>query len=184
MQEMRAILQKYTKYAVLYIFLFIIPMNIHAQFLDTVSVNEIFASETTGEKPQSKVWRHDANWWAVIPTSSGTHIYRLVGTTWVKGLELSTLTDYQADTKNAGGITYILLFNGTSSKLVTAQYDNVSKTHTVSATTTISLSGIETISFDIDSNNRMWVAYETSTNIKVRWSNPPYNNWTNPVIAM
>ena len=181
---MRAILQKYTKYAVLYFFLFITPMNIHAQFLDTVSVNEIIATVSTGEKPQSKVWRHDAEWWAVIPNSTGTHIYRLVGTTWVRGLELSALTDYQADTKNVGSITYILLLNGSSSKLVTVQYDNVSKSHTVSASTNISLGGVETAIIDIDSNDRMWLAYESSNKINVQWSNSPYSNWTNSEIEL
>ena len=159
-------------------------MNIHAQFLDTISVNEIIATVSTGEKPQSKVWRHDAEWWAVIPDSTGTHIYRLVGTTWVRGLELSAHTDYQADTKNVGSITYILLLNGSSSKLVTVQYDNVSKSHTVSASTNISLGGVETAIIDIDSNNRMWLAYDASNKINVQWSNSPFSDWTNPVIEL
>ena len=80
MQEMRTILQKYAYTAVLISFLFIIQMNSYAQFLDTVSINSVSALESSGEKPQSKIWRHDSNWWAVIPTASGTHIYRLVGT--------------------------------------------------------------------------------------------------------
>jgi hypothetical protein len=184
MQEMRTILQKYVYTALLFSFLFIFPWNNYAQFLDTISVNTLDATESSGEKPQSKVWKHDANWWAVIPDSTGTHIYRLVGTTWVKGLQLSTLTNFQADTKNNGDITYILLLKGTASKLVTVQYDDVSKTHTVSATTSISLPNVETATFDIDSNNRMWLAYESLNKINVAWSNSPYNDWTNPIIQL
>jgi hypothetical protein len=159
-------------------------MNNYAQFLDTVSVNTLAATESSGEKPQSKVWRHDANWWAVIPDSAGTHIFRLVGTTWVKGLQLSTLTNFQADTKNVGDVTYILLLKGTASKIVTVQYDDVSKTYSVLATTSISLLNVETATFDIDSNNRMWLAYEASNKIQVQWSDSPFNDWTNPVIEL
>ena len=74
MREMRTILLKYFYTAVLFSFLFILPMNSYAQFLDTVSINTVSALESSGEKPQSKVWIHDSNWWAVIPTSTGTHI--------------------------------------------------------------------------------------------------------------
>jgi hypothetical protein len=112
MQEMRTILQKYVYTIALISFLFAFPANIYAQFLDTVSVSTLTATESSGEKPQSKVWRHDANWWSVIPDSAGTHIYRLVGNAWVKGAQLSTFTNYQADTKNMGDVTYILLLYG------------------------------------------------------------------------
>jgi hypothetical protein len=181
---MRTILQKYIYSAVLFSFLFIFPVKNYAQFLDTVSVNTLAATESSGEKPQSKVWKHDASWWAVIPDSTGTHIFRLVGSTWVKGLQLSTFTNFQADTKNDGDITYILLLKGTASKLITVQYDDVSNTHSVSATSNISLAGVETATIDIDSNDRMWLAYEASNKINVQWSNSPFIDWTNPVIEL
>jgi hypothetical protein len=73
---------------------------------------------------------------------------------------------------------------GTASKIVTVQYDDVSKTHNVSASTNISLANVETATFDIDSNNKMWVAYEASNKIQVLWSNSPYNDWTNPIIEL
>src|SRR6186997_1283415 len=41
----------------------------------------IAMSTTTGEKPQSKVWRHDGRWWAVLASDgvspSGTWLWRL-----------------------------------------------------------------------------------------------------------
>lgn len=155
MQEMRTILQRYIYTALLFSFIFICPVNIYAQFLDTVSINTINAMESSGEKPQLKVWRHDSNWWSVILTSTGTHIYRLDGNSWVQDVQLSTQTNFQADTKNVGDITYILLMKGTASKIITAQYNDVSNTYTVLATTSISLSNVETATCDIDSNNRM-----------------------------
>ena len=97
-------------------------INTFAQFIDQLTLDNVSASKNTGEKPQSKVWKHDNIWWAVIPTSSGTagtYIYKLVGTAWVKGLSLSTGTNFKADTKNVGDITYILLFKDGTSKFKT-----------------------------------------------------------------
>ena len=123
-------LQKFTALAVIKVcvFLIIYPTNINAQFLDKTDIINITATATSGEKPQSKVWRHDAKWWAVIPTSTGNHIYRLDGNTWVQGLQISSLTTVQADTKNVGNFTYILLPNGTTSKLVTVLYNSGTQT--------------------------------------------------------
>ena len=52
------------------------------------------ATTTTGEKPQSKVWRYAGAWWAVFPTmtasgasSAGTWLWKLVGTTWTEATE-------------------------------------------------------------------------------------------------
>jgi len=167
----------------IFTFLFIYPKNIYAQFLDKYSINTIVATETSGEKPQSKVWRHDANWWAVIPTSSGTYIYRLVGTAWEQGLKISTLTTVQADTKNVGNSTYILLPDGTTSKLVTVLYDSGTKTYSLSSTVNIDLgsSFVETATIDIDSDGRIWLAYEASNNVNVQWSSFPFSIWSGSI---
>jgi len=34
---------------------------------------------------------------------------------------------------------------------------------------------------DIDGNGRMWVASDAVTDIRVRWSDPPYSNWSGPI---
>jgi hypothetical protein len=162
-------------------------VNSYAQGFGTVSAITDFttATKNTGEKPQSKVWKHDNIWWAVIPTSSGTagtFIYKLVGTSWVKGISLSALTDFRADTKNVGDITYILLFKSGTSKFITVTYDSGTETYSVTATTNITLSGVETATIDIDSNGRMWLAYQRSDDIRVKWSDSPYSTWNGPLV--
>jgi len=44
------------------------------------------------------------------------------------------------------------------------------------------LSGVETATIDIDSNGRMWLAYEKSNDINVQWSNSPYDSWSGPLV--
>src|SRR4026208_1608079 len=58
-----------------------------------VALTPLVLSQTTGEKPQSKVWRNDGRWWAVLPSTAvsptGTWLWRL-GTdrVWVNLLRL------------------------------------------------------------------------------------------------
>ena len=161
--------------------------NSYAQGFGTVSAITDFttATKNTGKKPQSKVWKHDGIWWAVIPTSSepaGTYIYKLVGTTWVKEISLSVLTEFFADTKNVGDITYILLFKSGTSQFVTVTYSSGTQTYSVTAKTNIPMSGVETATIDIDSEGRMWLAYERINDIRVKWSDFPYSTWNGPLV--
>ncbi|MCH7772627.1 MAG: T9SS type A sorting domain-containing protein, partial [Bacteroidetes bacterium] len=190
-------LQKFTAFTVINVcvFLFIYPTNINAQFLDKFSINTIVANETSGEKPQSKIWRHDAKWWAVFPVNvegedpSGTYLWYLDGNIWTKKLFLSSDNNTQADCKAVGDVTHIFLYSGISSELVSVEYLIGSNTYQAWSTrisnVAITLSsGVETATIDIDSNGRMWLAYESSGNINVQWSNSPYSDWTNSVIVL
>src|SRR5437868_7272407 len=42
-----------------------------------VPLNSISVSETTGEKPESKIWQNEGHWWSVMPDNTGTWIWRL-----------------------------------------------------------------------------------------------------------
>jgi len=45
------------------------------------------------------------------------------------------------------------------------------------------LSGVETATIDIDSNNRMWLAYVVSSGVNVQWSDSsPYDSWNGPLV--
>ena len=46
--------------------------------------------EDTGEKPQSKVWEYNDQWYSVMPDNSGTWVWKLNGTQWQHQLQLST----------------------------------------------------------------------------------------------
>ncbi|MHC4097574.1 MAG: hypothetical protein ACYSU3_16125, partial [Planctomycetota bacterium] len=144
-------------------------------------------SANTGEKPQSKVWRtSDGLWWAVLPDSQGTALWALVGTAWIDVMDLSTYTNSRADVKVVGNVVHILLYRGTSSKLISVEYDVPSQTYQLwsqrPSTVDITLdSGVETATIDVDSTSRMWIASDASTDINVRYSDPPYDVWSSPI---
>jgi len=134
-------------------------------------------SQTTGEKPQSKVWRNDGRWWTVLPstavTPTGTWLWRL-GTdgVWVNLLRLSSSTSAKADTLRVGNVTHVLLHIGSSSvQLVSLEYQPASQTYALwsqrPTTTTLSLSSSEISTIDLDSMGRMWLATDSSTDILV-----------------
>jgi len=140
----------------------------------------------TGEKPQSKVWTHDGRWWCVLPSSSGTWIRRLDGTTWTSVHQLSTSTSVKADVKPMGNVVHVLLYQGTSSALASAEY--VSGTQTWQAwsvrpaNVAITLdSGVETATIDVDSQGRMWLASDETDEIMVRHADSPYSTWSAPL---
>src|SRR5690606_11981324 len=87
------------------------------------------ASAATGQKPQSKLWQHDGNWFSVLATGGRTRLYRRDGTSWT---ELSTLTSGNrfADCKAVGAVVHILLYEGASTTtLVSLEYDSQNSTY-------------------------------------------------------
>ncbi|MFO7719647.1 MAG: fibronectin type III domain-containing protein, partial [Gillisia sp.] len=167
--------------------LFII-FKIEAQsgFTSITNLDPVPVSTDTGEKPQAKVWSYAGKHWAVLPNSSGTHLWRLDGRTWINVLRLSNRTSSKADTKKLGNAAHILLFQGASSQLVSVEYSEVLGTYQLwsKRTSTVGLkmeSSTKTATIDIDGNSRMWLAYNGSNNIIVKWSDSPYNNWSAPI---
>lgn len=175
-----------SKYKILLICLFSIihlpSANGYSQgFVSIAAITDYEAKKSTADKPQSKVWKHDGYWWAVIPDSLGTHICKLVDNNWVRGHKLSSIKRWKADTKNVGDTTYILLFEDDVSKIVTVEYAPDTETYSEIGRTNISTTGVETATIDIDSQNRMWLAYQKSNDIKVQYSDPPYSSWSSSI---
>ncbi|MBK8784602.1 MAG: tandem-95 repeat protein [Anaerolineales bacterium] len=149
------------------------------------------ATASTGEKPQSKVWQHDGIWWAVFPTnasgasSAGTWLWRLQGTTWIEELKLSNATNTKADVKTSGDVAHILLYAGTTTQLVSAEYNGASYVTWSgrAAPSNISLANSEIATIDIDSTGRMWLATENDATgqIVAYYSDSPYSTWSAPV---
>ncbi len=152
-----------------------------------IQLRPLSISANTGEKPQSKVWRtSDGLWWAVLPDSLGTELWGLAGNEWTNVMKLSPYTNSHADVKVVGNVVHILLFRGVSTKLVSVEYDVPSQSYQLwsqrPSTVDITLdSGVETATIDIDSKGRMWIASDASTDINVRYSDPPYNIWSSPI---
>ena len=153
------------------------------------------ATTTTGEKPQSKVWRYAGAWWAVFPTSAsgassaGTWLWKLVGTTWTEVLKLSDRTDVKADVKVTGDLIHALLYAGTNTQLVSVQYNTGTGTYAPwsvrPAASSISLPNSEIATIDIDSTGRMWLATRAGDNVPpaivVYHSASPYTTWNGPI---
>ena len=91
--------------------------------LSTTPLVDLSVSANTGEKPESKVWEYQGQWYSVLPNKTGTYIWRLDGTTWTQQLKLSTNNSSHADVKVDGDRTHILLYEGVKSQLATVQFD-------------------------------------------------------------
>ncbi len=156
--------------------------------LSVVPLNDtsIYSSINTGEKPQSKLWTHADQWWTVIPNNSGTWISRLDGDSWTPILQVSSDRNVKADAKSDGDLAHILLFSGSSSQLASVEYNTVSNSYDFwdLQPNLVDMGlpgGIETATIDIDSQGRMWVAYDQSSSIDVRYSDGLYTNWSESI---
>jgi hypothetical protein len=148
-------------------------------------------STTTGEKPQSKVWFHAGRWWAVLPsravTPTGTWLWRLgADNRWTNVLRLSSSTSAKADVRPVGELAHVLLHAG-SSQLVSLQYVAAQQTYLLwtqrPTPTTLSVSGSEIATIDVDSTARMWLATESSSDVLVYYSDSPYVTFHGPLVV-
>ena len=170
------------------LFSFLLTINAFAQFGYVDPLEDLSTLENTGEKPQSKVWKYDNQWWCVMPSSepgsSGTWLFHLNTSTWAWDdvVRLTTSTSTHADCKVYGSLTYVLLVKSSSADLYKLTYS--SSTYSSSFVHTISLdSGVETATIDIDSEGIMWLASDAGNdNINVRWSASPYTSWSSAKI--
>lgn len=160
------------------------PMAAATEVSQTLS--SLSVSQSSGEKPQSKLWQHDGNWFAIFPNSSGTFVWRLDGTTWTQNFKISTSTKTHADVKAAGDVTHALLFAGASSQLASLEYVAATKSYKMwsqrPTLTSISLhSKVETATIDIDSTGRMWLVSDGETTIEARYSDGVYSSFSSPI---
>ena len=151
----------------------------------TTSLTPLAVSQDTGEKPQSKVWQYNNTWWAVMPNSSGTYLWKLEGdNSWASVLKLSESTNARADVKAVGGVTHILLHDSTP-ELVSVEHVSAGNTYQLwsvrQTSTSISLPNSETATIDIDSTGRMWLATENGSNVEVHYSDSPYSSFVGPI---
>jgi hypothetical protein len=161
-----------------------------ANLLSTPMTSE---TGSTGEKPQSKVWKYDGKWWSVFPTtisgasSAGTWLWRLNLSTlvWEEVLKISSATETQADVKMVGTLAHVLLFQGASTQLASLEYSGGTYQFwsTRPALVSISLPNSETATIDVDSQNQMWLASENddTDQIVVYYSSSPYSAWNGPL---
>ncbi|HQZ84062.1 MAG TPA: hypothetical protein PLB21_00340, partial [Actinomycetota bacterium] len=156
-----------------------------AQVTASFSAAEIPLMGTTGEKPQSKVWRAHGSWWTVLasaaPAEPGTWVWRYGTGGWTAVIRVSDRTDVRADVHSAGDVAHVLL-HGPQTSLVSLEYDEASESYVPwsqrATATVVSLPGSETATIDIDGNGRMWLATETASAIQVRWADAPFSTFS------
>lgn len=142
-------------------------------------------STNTGEKPQSKAWRHDGRWWVVLASAdiapAGTWLWTLEGDRWTPELRLSSHTDVRADVAAEGAVAHVLL-HGPSTSLVSLEYDGSGYQPWSQRTdaTDVSMPGSETATLTIDTTGRMWTAYDSGSTVQVRHSDAPYTSFSSP----
>ena len=149
-------------------------------------LDNIKTNENTANKPQSKLWTNDAIWWAVMPNDSGTVLWRLDSLQWKDSYHLSHHTDTHVDVKAIGDTTHVLLFRGEHSELASLEYDRSRRTYRPwqkrAHNSVITLdANTETATLELDSQKRMWVAYDALDDIEMIWSDPPYSKWSSPI---
>lgn len=176
--------------AAVVLLLFLQAGALNAQgFKSVTSLSPFSVSKNSGEVSQSKVWKYDGKWWTVFPNSSGTYIWKLQGTTWTSVLKISSSSATKADCKVLNSVCHILLWReyDHASQLVSVQYDLANQNYVPwskrPSITSIALdAGVETSTLDIDASGRMWLASDGIDDIRVRWSDPPYQTWSAPII--
>jgi VCBS repeat-containing protein len=145
----------------------------------------------TGEKPMSKVWEHGGNWWAVFSDSNSTNVWRFDGTVWTSVLDLSNRTSVKADVKVVGNVVHVMMLRTSATEFRSVQFVAGSGgspgTYQFWSTqpnliTLPSMSSLEAVTFDVDSTGKMWVAYQSGGQIKVRHSDTPYTTWSAEIV--
>jgi hypothetical protein len=180
------------KIIILLVYLTNVFTSFGQSYTSITSINSMTISSNTGEKPQSKVWSYDNKWWSVLSDGTGTYIWELKYINneyvWVRSLQLSNSTKTYADCKLNSNSLHILLFDKNASlpkaSLISVHYDQNRNSYSFLNNNTNPLdlilnNSVETATIDIDSQNRLWIAYEKDTKIYVRWTNFPYTTWSN-----
>lgn len=165
-------------------------LDVVAQPIEPISaipLQSVSVTANTGEKPQSKLWRHDGRWWAVLPEASGTKLWRLDDANWSPVLHLSDATAVHADALRAGEQVHVLLFETGRCELISLAYDGESQRYELwperrSGTVLPLDSSVETATIDMDASGRLWLALDDKMDVVVRWSDAPYSAWSEPLV--
>ena len=161
-------------------------INTKQDSIKVEQIRPIAITAPTGQKPQSKLWYYDNNWWAVLSSAQGSDIWKLDGNQWSKSFHLNDLKNAAADVLSIDGITHILLYKSVNSILVSVEYDKKSgkyrfwKERPDAVPVPLEAAG-ETATIAIDDAGRMWLASDDESEMHVRWSDAPYQVWSEPV---
>ncbi|MEI6945781.1 T9SS type A sorting domain-containing protein [Paraflavisolibacter sp. H34] len=158
--------------------------NTSQRLFSVTDLAPVAISKNTADKPQAKVWYHAGRWWSVLSTPGGTKLFRLDGASWSEVLTLHSSGNLHADCRVVGDVTHILLFQPESdSHLVSVAYDSGMGSYRLWGARPKPAelrfgTGAESATLAVDGRGRMWVASAAKTDVNVRWSDPPYSQWS------
>jgi hypothetical protein len=143
----------------------------------------------TGEKPESKLWFHDNQWWAsmVSPANAGAHtIWRLGQTSWTDtGVVIDSRPASKEDVLTVGGTLYVASRASSGlggNKLRRFTYTGSSYQLDSGFPVTLPGAGEETLTVARDSTGRLWVTYESGSSIRVAHSQGSDTSWSLPFV--
>ena len=131
--------------------------------------------DATADKPQSKVWYHDATWWCILyDGAEGSYFYRLAGDSWEKGTFPDSRvypTAYtRADVLSSDPILFVLEWESTSPRLYKYEYDGENKAYNLLPGFPVNLrvpKGHETMVIAQDSTGKLWIPFELDGKVRV-----------------
>ncbi|MGH2699558.1 MAG: hypothetical protein ACRDJL_10245 [Actinomycetota bacterium] len=146
----------------------------------------------TGQKPESKLWFHDGEWWAAMldPELEGAHtIHRLADETWVStGVVIDSRPSIKEDVLSLGNKLYILArANGDAgdNKLMRFTYASGSYSPDTDFDVPVTVPGTrpEALTLARDSLDNLWVSYEQGGEIYVaRTEGSDHTQWGVPFV--
>ena len=143
----------------------------------------------TGEKPESKLWFHDNQWWAsmVSPADAGAHtIWRLGQAGWINtGVVVDSRPASKEDVLTVGGTLYVASRASSAlggNKLRRFTYAGGSYQLDPGFPVTLPGAGEETLTLARDSTGRLWVTYESGSSIRVAHSQGSDTSWSAPFV--
>jgi hypothetical protein len=157
------------------------------------SINDLTITSDVANKPQSKLWQHNNDYWMILPDVTGTWVWRLDDLSWVKVFQISADQNAKADVKLASsstGLVHAVLHSGGETQLVSLEYiTGVSPSYQFWSQRPFLValppgSDTETVTLELDSNEVMWVVRDFGSTVEVLYSYSPYSDWLNSSITV
>lgn len=153
------------------------------------------ATAPTGQKPQSKLWFNDGNWWGSLFNRSTEkyHIYRLNGASqnWSDtGVVIDSRNGANIDTLWDGTHLYVASAGTSTSKtsdsarILRFSYQASSQSYSLDAgfPVTITTGGMEVLVLDKDTEGTLWVTFTRSRKVMVAHSTTDDRTWVNAFV--
>jgi hypothetical protein len=150
-------------------------------------------NRATASKPESKLWHHDHMWWAMLynPSGGGGHRIHALDPftqTWINtGVLVDARGGSRQDVLWTGTKLYVLSRDGgdADNRLLRFSYDPGAVTYTLDPGFPVGIPShqSEAMTLARDSTGRLWVAYTSSSRVRVTHTTGSDTQWASPFIV-